>query len=69
MLLFLAMDTQWRFAGLGQRVGLDYAMIEPTARLAGVAIEPREPLFVQLRTMEFAALKFLGERAKQDRGR
>lgn len=53
--LFFALDTQWLRAGMsGVRVGLDYAKIEPTARLIG--LEPAPPLFADLRIMEHAAL-------------
>jgi len=64
--LFLAMQTQWRFAGFGQRVGLDYAMIEATARLSGIDIEPREPLFVWLREMERTALDTFAAKARAE---
>lgn len=64
-MLFLAMGTQWNFAGMtGQRVGLKYEVIEATAALSGVALEPREPLFGWLRDMEQDVLKADAERAK-----
>lgn len=65
MLLFLAMGTQWRWAGMGHRVGLDYSMIEVTAKMTGIEVEPREPLFVQLREMEQAALEVWAEQARK----
>lgn len=63
-MLFLAMGTQWRTAGMaGVRVGLDYSQIEPTARLCGIAIEPRVPLFLHLRELEAESLKSWSEQA------
>lgn len=61
--LFLALGTQWNFApsgavqgtgGFGVRVGLKYEVIEPTARLLGIATDAQ--LMVDLRAMEAEAL-------------
>lgn len=53
--LFLALGTQWRFAGMdGQPVGLDYAAVEPAAKAIGVELTPER--FADLRAMEAAAL-------------
>ena len=61
--LFLALETQWRFAGLdGAPVGFDYQAIEPTARLAGLETTPG--LFNKLRVMERAALKEAAEKRR-----
>lgn len=63
--LFLALETQWRTGGMAAAfTGLDYAAIEPTARLAGIALDPR--LFLDLRTMEHEALKAFAERARAE---
>lgn len=62
MTLFLAMGTQWLWAGLGERVGLNYAMIEPTATMLGIALEPRARLMLDLKTMEDEALKVWSEK-------
>lgn len=56
VLLFVALGTQWRRAGVdGIRVGLDYTAIGPTAGLMGQEMSPR--LFADLRTLEQAALE------------
>jgi hypothetical protein len=67
--LFLAMDSQWRFAGLGERTGLDYSALETVARLAKVALEPSEELLADLKVMEHAALKLFAEAAERERQR
>lgn len=59
--LFLALDTQWRTAGMtGVLQGLDYQAIEPTARLLGLALNPAA--FHDLRVLEAEALKALAEK-------
>ena len=56
--LFFALDTQWRrHAMTGSRLGLDYASIEPTARMLSVPMRPQ--LLSDLRAMEGAALEVL----------
>lgn len=61
--LFLSLGTQWRWCPLsGRRLGLDYAAIEPAARLQAIETNPR--LFRDLRLMEQAALDAFGERVK-----
>jgi len=58
--LFASLGTQWHRHGMtGMRMCIDYAAIEPTARMMGTAMTPA--LFHDLRTMEDAAL---GEFAK-----
>lgn len=56
--LFLAMDSQWRWTGLGlggaMRTGLDYTALAATASLSGVTMTPA--LFNDIRTLELAAL-------------
>lgn len=62
--LFFALDTQWRRAGMaGGRAGLDYAAVEPTARMLGFEVKPQ--LLHDLRAMEGAALATFAERAKR----
>lgn len=54
--LFLALDTQWRrHAMSGQRVGIDYTAIGPTAQMLGITMSPE--LLADIRTMEAAAMK------------
>lgn len=64
--LFLAMQTQWRVVALSTmaaartlRTGLDYATLEPTARLSGLAPTPDD--FDRLRIMEAEAIAAFGE--------
>lgn len=65
-LLFLALSTQWRLAGMsGVRVGIDYSAVEPTARLIGVALD-RE-VFLDLRAMELEALQTLTDQRDKRR--
>lgn len=53
--LFFALDTQWRrHAMSGQRIGLDYAAIRPTAEL--YQIETTPDMMADIRMMEAAAL-------------
>lgn len=66
-MLFLALGTQWRWAGMGERVGLDYSAIAPAAALAGV--EPDATVFAQLRLMEAEALDALAERRRREEAR
>ena len=59
--LFMALDTQWKTAGLaGIRTGLDYGAVEPAARMLGMEMTPQ--IFVDLRSMEAEALKVQSER-------
>lgn len=59
--VFLAMATQWRIAPLSTmtkavmiRTGLDYAALEPTARMAGHALGDID--FARIRVMESEAI-------------
>lgn len=62
--LFVAMGTQWHRHGMtGERLGLMYDAVEPTARLASIPIGPA--MFGDLQIMEAAALAALAERAKR----
>ena len=62
----LAVQTQWRSAVLSTmssarliRTGLDYAALEPAARLAG--LEPGPDDFVRLRALEVEVLSVWAE--------
>jgi hypothetical protein len=59
--LFLKLATQWRTEALSTlgsatiiRTGLDYGVVEPTARMSGLAMD--EGLLGQLQVLEAAAL-------------
>lgn len=59
--VFLAMGTQWRVAPLSTmakaillRTGLDYAALEPTARMAGHVLDDID--FARIRVMEGEAI-------------
>ncbi|HEC91271.1 MAG TPA: hypothetical protein ENI55_06355 [Alphaproteobacteria bacterium] len=61
--LFLAMGTQWVFAGMdGVPTGISYAAVEPAARMLG--LDATAELFDGLRIMENAALEVLLENRK-----
>lgn len=54
--LFFALDTQWRrHPFTGQRMGIDYAAVKPTAELAGIELVPG--ILPALRAMELAAIE------------
>ena len=57
--LFLALSTQWRFAGGGVVTGLIYASAEAVMRMRGVKRAKMPVLFDALRVMEGAALDVL----------
>lgn len=61
--LFLALDTQWRRHPMtGQRLGLDYAAIAPTAMLCGFTVDP--DIMADIRSMEMAALSALARASR-----
>ena len=61
--LFAALDTQWhRHAMTGLRLGIDYAQIEPTARM--LSIDMSSQRFLDIRVMEAAALAEFARRAR-----
>lgn len=61
--LFFALDTQWnRHPFTGQRTGLDYSAIRPTAELAEIEIGP--DTLRGLRVMEQAAIATFAEATK-----
>lgn len=60
-LLFLRLGTQWRYLGLHPvRCGLEYAAIEPTARMLKIAMTTQ--LFDDLQLMEREALREFARR-------
>lgn len=63
--LFFALDTQWRrHAMSGQRIGIDYTAIRPTAELYDIPMSPE--LMADIRMMEAAALS---EMTGRERGK
>lgn len=61
--LFLALRTQWhRHAMTGQRIGLDYSAVRPTADLAFIDITP--DTLPSLQAMEEEALLTFAEAAR-----
>lgn len=59
--LFLAGDSQWRYAG-SVPVALDYAGVEAAARLADIPVRP--DLFRQLKMIEAAAVAEMLQRLR-----
>ncbi|MBX9702389.1 MAG: DUF1799 domain-containing protein [Acetobacteraceae bacterium] len=58
--VFVAMDTQWRRAGMtGIPCGLDYAAIPPVAGMLGVAADA--DLLARLQVLEAEALTAMAE--------
>ncbi len=70
--LFLALSTQWKTTALSTmssarlvRIGLDYGVVEPTARLAGLDLGEGD--FRRLQILEASALKAWSEEAAAKR--
>lgn len=60
--VFFSLETQWRRHPMtGCRLGIDYAAIEPTARMLEIPMTPQ--LLLDIRTMEGAALEVLAKQA------
>lgn len=56
VIVFLTMRTQWRVAGMGGRVGLDYSALPEVWRRTKTPPADRDEVFSMLRIMEVAAL-------------
>lgn len=52
--LFMSLTTQWHFHPMGGRMGLNYAVVRPTAENLSIAFTT--DLFLDLQMMERAAL-------------
>jgi hypothetical protein len=63
--LYLAVQSQWRYSGMGQATGLDYAGVEAAMRLMGIPSDPE--LFGLLQVAERAVLDVTGEKRKVDK--
>ena len=65
-LLFLACDTQWRYAGMnGVPTGLDYDGVRAVIELQAIPPNDRPGLFADIQTLEQAQLKIVHDRIKQ----
>lgn len=60
---FIAMATQWRVAGMGSPMALDYAALPPVLEMTGVPRDEWPDVFEQIRICEEVALAMI--RAKQ----
>ncbi len=59
--LFRSLDTQWRRHPMtGTRLGIDYAAIEPVARMLEIGMTPR--LLLDVQVMEAAVIELQAER-------
>lgn len=57
----MACQTQWRYAGMGRRAGLDYAGVQAVMDLQ--AIEARGEVFQRVQILERALLAVDAEKA------
>jgi len=57
--VFMACQTQWQYAGLGQAVGIQYAALESVMRM--MAIEDMPETFQKVRLIEQGALQQISE--------
>lgn len=60
VLTFMAMGTQWNRGMFGERLGLNYAMVQPVAAMLEVVVDTRA--FLDIQIMEAAALNHFGKR-------
>jgi hypothetical protein len=62
-MLFLALSTQWMRSMSGLPTGLNYAALEPAARMMDIAMSSQ--LFTDIRSLEAGALSYFAERARK----
>lgn len=62
--MFASAETQWRHNTMGEPTGLDYAALEPLARMTGITMT-RET-FLQVQTCEQAALAEIRRQSQLD---
>ena len=68
VLLYLACDTQWRYAGMsGVPTGLDYAGVRAVMDLQAVPSDAHPALFQDLQALEREHLAVSAERAAKER--
>lgn len=56
VVLFRELGTQWRYAGMGDRAGMDYGVLFSRLRQLGYHGEQREQMFQDMRVMESRVL-------------
>ena len=61
--MFMRLQTQWHYSGMGQMTGLNYASVEALLRIYRKK-KPRE-LLDDLQVMELAALRVVREQEKK----
>jgi len=62
-----AVQTQWRYGGMGSRTGLDYAGVRAYMDECGMQGDERRHVFAGIRAAEGGTLQALGEIAQRDR--
>jgi hypothetical protein len=65
--LFFAVATQWRYAGMGSVVGLDYTALSAAIQMMGIA--DSKDVFWRVRAIEHAALGVMQKRQQAAEGR
>lgn len=65
--MFLRMTTQWQWAGLGERAGLNYQSLEFLLKL--YPVKNRVKLFEDLQILEMSALQALREGREENASR
>ena len=69
-MLYLACDTQWRYAGLnGVPTGLDYAGVKAVMDLQALPQEDRQGLFADIQILERTQLQVTHQRLAQERAK
>jgi hypothetical protein len=66
---WLALQTQWQYAGMGSAVGLNYAGVQAYLRMARLDRPPRRArqLLADIQRMERATLHEWADRARRER--
>lgn len=61
-MLFHSLETQWDYAGMGQRVGLKYLVLFAKMDRLGLAPADYDVLEADIRAMELQALSVMNEK-------
>ena len=67
--LFDALNSQWRTAGMGSATGLDYNVIPTVGKMLGFKKKQINSMFSDIRVMENEALITMGENQKDANNR